>query len=82
VKLTGRPGKFGSFNASKQGEYYEQMCDLLPELIDGRSDRISPQRLKGKVVLGKVVTVTTKWDGEQRKEHTQYSKIKRLIKLC
>lgn len=82
VKLTGPPGKFGPFSASKQGEYYEQMCDLIPELIGGRTDRISPQRLKGKTVLGEVVTVTTKWNGQQRKEHTQYSKVKRLIRLC
>jgi hypothetical protein len=82
VKLTGPPGKHGPFNASKQGEYYEQMCDLFPELIDGRSDRISPQRLKGKVVLCEVVTVKKKWSGDERKAHTQYSKIKRMIKLC
>lgn len=82
VKLKGPPGKFGAFCASKQGEYYEQMCDLFPELINGRTDRISPQRLKGKVVLCEVVTVTKKWDGKERKAHTQYSKIKRMIKLC
>ncbi len=82
VKLTGPPGKFGSFKASAQGEYYEQVCDLFPELIGGRSDRISPQRLKGKVVLGEVVTVKKKWNGKERKPHTQYSKIDRMIKLC
>ena len=82
VKLTGPPGKFGSFKASAQGEYYEQMCDLFPSLIGGRSDRISPRRLKGQHVIGTVETVTTKWNGEPRKEHTQYSKVKKLIKLC
>lgn len=82
VKLTGPPGKYGSFRASAQGEYYEQMCELFPSLIGGRSDRISPRRLKGLEVIGKVVTVTTKWNGKQRKEHTQYSKVKELIRLC
>ena len=82
VKLTSSPRKFGSFNASKQGEYYDQMCDLFPDLINGRTDRISPQRLKGKVVLCEVVTVTKKWNGDERKVHTQYSKVKRMIKLC
>ena len=82
VKLTGPPGKYGSFKASAQGEYYEQMCDLFPSLIGGRSDRISPRRLKGQQVIGKVITVTTKWNGEQRKKHTQYSKVKELIRLC
>lgn len=82
VTLKGPPGKFGLFSASKQGDYYEQMCDLFPELVHGRSDRISPQRLKGKKVLCEVATVTTKWDGKERKPHTQYSKVKRMIKLC
>lgn len=82
VTLTGPPGKSGSFKASAQGEYFEQMCDLIPALITGRTDRISPQRLKGETVLAEVVTVTTKWSGEQRKEHTQYSKVKKLIRLC
>jgi len=82
VKLKGPPGKFGSFKASAQGEYYEQMCDLFPSLIGGRSDRISPQRLKGKVVLCEVGTVKKKWDGNERKPHTRYSKVERMIKLC
>ena len=58
------------------------MCNLFPDLAKGRTDRISPRRLKGKAILVEVVTVKTKWDKSERKKHTQYSKIKRLIELC
>ena len=51
VALLSSPKMFGPFRASQLGEYYEQICDLFPELIGTRSDRISPQRLKGKIVL-------------------------------
>lgn len=81
VQLRGDSGKFGKFLASRQGEYYEQICDLFPDLINGRPDRISPRRLLGRRVKGEVVTVTTKWNGDQRRPHTRYSKVQRLITL-
>jgi hypothetical protein len=82
VRLKGPAGKFGKYAPSRQGEYYEQMCDLFPDLIEGRTDRISPQRLKGRTVLAEVITVKTKWNGQKRPTHTQYSKVNRLISLC
>ena len=82
VVLKGRSGKFGKFMASRQGEYFDQMCDLLPDLACGRTDRISPQRLKGKVVSIEVETVKKKWGGGERKPHTQYSTIRKLSSFC
>jgi len=81
VKLKRPIGKCGKFVPSRQGEYYEQMCDIFPDLIEGRTDRISPQRLKGKTILVEVTTVKTKWNGKQRKKHTQYSKVNRMVSL-
>ncbi len=81
VLLKGSAGKFGRFAAKRQGEYFEQMCELFPDLAAGRTDRISPQRMKGEMILAEVATVKSKWNGKERKKHTQYSKINRMISL-
>jgi hypothetical protein len=82
VRLKGSAKRFGSFTASKQGKYFAEMCELFPDLANGRMDRISPRRLQGKKVIGQVKTVISDWEGKQRAPATQYSVVERLVGLC
>jgi hypothetical protein len=77
VHLNGPPGESGKFAVSELGHYYDQMTKLFPRRK--RRDRLSPRMLKGKVVRGKVESVTKDWKGKKRAK--PYSKVEQLIEL-
>ncbi len=81
-QLNGLPKKFGKIKVSKQGDYFDQMCNLFPDLADGRPDRISPQRLRGHTIIAEVSTVNKNWKGEERKPVTRYSKVSKMLTLA
>ncbi len=79
VELRGPPCSSGKFAAARNGNYYEQICEVFPDLVKLRTDRISPSRLAHKLIRAEVTTVKTKWNGDNRKPHTHYSKVNALL---
>jgi len=78
-RLTGAPGRFGKYVATRRGDLFREYSRLIgqPE----RLDRILFSRLKGKRVIGEVQTVHTDHKHEPLPEDDRYSRIKKLVSV-
>ena len=78
-KLTGPPGRFGKYLARPNGSLFREFKRLVGR--DERLDRISFAKLKGKRIVGSIITVKTDHKHDELAEDDRYSRIKELIEV-
>ena len=63
------------------GSKYYQWWSIANEGRPSRRDRMTPRRFLGSVFWVRLATVTEDWDGDERPEATQYTKVKKILRL-
>jgi len=76
-KLTGPPGRFGQYVASRRGDLFREFRKLAGHTE--RRDRLRFAQLKDRRVIGEIKTVKTDHKHEELPEDDWYSRIKRLL---